>query len=210
MVLLCVRLDHDVAVDEDGADDDDGEEGVGEHVDGDPPDGMEWRQEVHGLLRRKPVYRASLRDDDERLLVLEVGVDVADRGARKLQGKLAIAARKVVSWKKRRKESENNERPSKVKVNSYPARVWGLTPTPPHQTQNLAHKACEHGQSHQTPEKDKKRELVSTLTFTVYKLRKKIKKKSDLYFNPNKTFCIVVKTFEKFKKNALCTLTQPD
>ena len=34
--LLCVGLDHDVAVDKDGADDGAGEEGVGEHVDGDP------------------------------------------------------------------------------------------------------------------------------------------------------------------------------
>ncbi len=38
---LCVRLDHDVAVDENGADDDEGEERVREHVDGDPPDGVE-------------------------------------------------------------------------------------------------------------------------------------------------------------------------
>lgn len=36
---LCVWLDHDVAVDEDGADDGEGEERVGEDVDGDPP---EW------------------------------------------------------------------------------------------------------------------------------------------------------------------------
>ena len=36
---LCVWLDHDVAVDEDGADDRAGEEGVGEHVDGDPVSG---------------------------------------------------------------------------------------------------------------------------------------------------------------------------
>ena len=34
--LLGVGLDHDVAVDKDGADDGAGEEGVGEHVDGDP------------------------------------------------------------------------------------------------------------------------------------------------------------------------------
>ena len=34
--LLGVGLDHDVAVDEDGADDGAREEGVGEHVDGDP------------------------------------------------------------------------------------------------------------------------------------------------------------------------------
>ena len=34
--LLGVGLDHDVAVDEDRADDRAGEQGVGEHVDGDP------------------------------------------------------------------------------------------------------------------------------------------------------------------------------
>ena len=34
--LLCVWFHHDVAVDEDGADDGEREEGVGEHVDGDP------------------------------------------------------------------------------------------------------------------------------------------------------------------------------
>jgi len=38
---LGVGLDHDVAVDEDRADDRAGEQGVGEHVDGDPSDGME-------------------------------------------------------------------------------------------------------------------------------------------------------------------------
>ena len=34
--LLRVGLHHDVAVDEDGADDGEREEGVGEHMDGDP------------------------------------------------------------------------------------------------------------------------------------------------------------------------------
>ena len=36
MYLLRVWLHHDVAVDEDGADDSEREEGVGEHMDGDP------------------------------------------------------------------------------------------------------------------------------------------------------------------------------
>ena len=36
MYLLRVWLHHDVAVDEDGADDGEREEGVGEHMDGDP------------------------------------------------------------------------------------------------------------------------------------------------------------------------------
>lgn len=36
MYLLRVGLHHDVAVDEDGADDGEREEGVGEHMDGDP------------------------------------------------------------------------------------------------------------------------------------------------------------------------------
>ena len=34
--LLCVGLDHDVAVDEDGADDGEWEQGMSEHVDGNP------------------------------------------------------------------------------------------------------------------------------------------------------------------------------
>ena len=38
--LLGVGLDHDIAVDEDGADDGAGEEGVGEHMDGDPDQRM--------------------------------------------------------------------------------------------------------------------------------------------------------------------------
>lgn len=36
MYLLRVWLHHDIAVDEDGADDGEREEGVGEHMDGDP------------------------------------------------------------------------------------------------------------------------------------------------------------------------------
>lgn len=68
-----------------------------EHVDGDPADGVERRQQEHGLLRREAEDGAALRDDDERLLVAVVGVDVADRGGGELKRELAIATRKIVA-----------------------------------------------------------------------------------------------------------------
>ena len=54
--LLCVGLHHDVAVDEDGADDGAGEEGVGEHVDGDPDqrgedDDQNYLEEIWEIYR---------------------------------------------------------------------------------------------------------------------------------------------------------------
>ncbi len=52
---LCVRLDHDVTIDKDGANDEEGEQRVREDVNGDPADRMERRQQEHGLLGGKPV-----------------------------------------------------------------------------------------------------------------------------------------------------------
>ena len=52
-LLLCVRLDHDVAVDEDGADDGEGEERVREQVDGDATDGSVTSVRIHLQSRRK-------------------------------------------------------------------------------------------------------------------------------------------------------------
>lgn len=68
-----------------------------EDVDGDPADGVERRKQIQGVLRREPKYRPPLRDDDERLLVREVGVDVANRGGGELQGELAVASRQIVA-----------------------------------------------------------------------------------------------------------------
>ena len=98
-LLLCVRLDHDVAVDEDGADDGEGEERVREHVDGDATDGVERRQHEQGVVGWEPEDGAALRDDDEGALVLKVWVDVADGRAGELQRELAIPTRQIVSWK---------------------------------------------------------------------------------------------------------------
>ena len=95
--LLGVWLYHYVTVDKDGAHDGHPEEWVCEDVDGDPPDGMERREKEHGLLGREPVDGAPLGDDDERLLVQVVGVDVTDRGARKLERELTIATGQVVA-----------------------------------------------------------------------------------------------------------------
>ena len=101
--LLGVWLYHYVTVDQNGAHDCHSEEWMGEDVDGDPPDGMERREEEHGLLGREPEYRPALRDDDERLLVQVVGVDVTDGGAGELQRKLAVPSRQVVSCSGKRK-----------------------------------------------------------------------------------------------------------
>ena len=97
VLLLCVRLDHDVAVDEDGADDGEGEERMREDVDGDATDGVERRQHEQGVVGREPEDRPALRDDDEGALVLKVWVDVADGRAGELQRELAISSRKIVS-----------------------------------------------------------------------------------------------------------------
>ena len=68
-----------------------------EHVDRDPPDRMERREHEEGLVSREPEDGAALRDDDERSFVQKEGVDVADGGARKLEGELAVSTRDVVS-----------------------------------------------------------------------------------------------------------------
>ena len=70
---------------------------MGEDVDGDPPNGMEWWKEEHGLLGREPEYRAAFGDDDERLLVQVEGVDVTDWSWGKLEGKLAVPPWQVIS-----------------------------------------------------------------------------------------------------------------
>ena len=95
--LLRFRLDHDVAVDEDGADDGEGEHWVREDVYGDAADGVEGREQVHGLLGREAEDAAALGDDDERPLVQEVRVDVADGRARELLREFAEPTRKVVA-----------------------------------------------------------------------------------------------------------------
>ena len=61
---LCVWLDHDVAVDEDGADDRAGEEGVGEHVDGNPDD-------YHGYHDFDDAHLSYIRcNDDEDICIM--------------------------------------------------------------------------------------------------------------------------------------------
>ena len=61
---LCVWLDHDVAVDEDGADDRAGEEGVGEHVDGNPDD-------YHGYHDFDDAHLNYIRcNDDEDICIM--------------------------------------------------------------------------------------------------------------------------------------------
>ncbi len=97
MILLGVRFDHDVAVDEDGADDSEGKERVRENVDGDPPDGMEGREHEERLVSGEAEDGAALRDDDEGALVQEVGVDIADGSAGKLQREFAISTGDVVA-----------------------------------------------------------------------------------------------------------------
>ena len=62
--LLCVGLHHDVAVDEDGADDGAGEEGVGEHVDGNPDD-------YHGYHDFDDAHLNYIRcNDDEDICIM--------------------------------------------------------------------------------------------------------------------------------------------
>ena len=68
-----------------------------EDVDSYPADGVEGREEEHGLLGGEAKDGAPLRDDDERLLVVEVRVDVADRRRRELQGELAEATGDVIA-----------------------------------------------------------------------------------------------------------------
>ena len=97
MNLLSFWLDHNITIDENCCNDGNGEDGMSEDVDGDPPDGMERREEVEGFLGGKAVDRAAFRDDDERLLVEEVGVDVTDGGAGEFQGELAKAPRQVIA-----------------------------------------------------------------------------------------------------------------
>ena len=70
---------------------------MGEHVDGDPPDGVERREHEEGLVSREPEDGPPLRDDDERSLVQKEGVDVADGGARELEGELSVSTGDVVS-----------------------------------------------------------------------------------------------------------------
>ena len=68
-----------------------------EDVDGDPPDGVEGREQEEGLGAGEAEDGAALGDDDEGLLVQVVGVDVADGRAGKLKGELAVATREVVA-----------------------------------------------------------------------------------------------------------------
>ena len=99
--LLCVRLDHDVAVDEDGADDGKGEEGMCENMDCNPSDGMEGREHKEGLVGREPEDGPALGHNDEGAFVQVEGVDVADGGAGELQGELAKSPRDVIAWRKK-------------------------------------------------------------------------------------------------------------
>ena len=143
--LLCVGLDHDVAVDEDGTDDGEGEERVGEDVDGDPPDGVEGGEEEHGLLGGEAKDGAPLRDDDERLLVVEVRVDVADRRRRKLQRKVAEATGKIVTWRGKRHQCFDVRTRDGGQVRSYPAPALDWAPDRPHRRRrrSLGRRASE-------------------------------------------------------------------
>ena len=69
-----------------------------EDVDRDPADRVERREHEQGLVSGEAEDGAALWDDDEGSFVQKEGVDVADGSARKLEGKLAISTRDVVSW----------------------------------------------------------------------------------------------------------------
>ena len=153
--LLCVGLDHDITVDEDGTNDGDGEERMREDVDGDAADRMERRQQVHGLLGREPEYRPALGHHDERLLVRVVRVDVADRRRGELQGELAVAPGDVVPC---RVSMHTNLIRLALLHATYLARALGSAPAlhRQHQNQNPAHKAYAPELSLQTPAKKRR------------------------------------------------------
>ena len=100
MFLLCVRLYHDVAIDEDGADDGKGEEWMRENVYSNPSDGMEGGQHEEGIVGGEPEDGPALGHDDEGAFVQVVGVDVADGGAGKFKGEFAKSTRDVIAWSK--------------------------------------------------------------------------------------------------------------
>lgn len=61
------RHDHEDAIGEDGQNDEEGEERMNEDVDGHPPDGIERRQEPHGVRRAEPENIFAFADHHERL-----------------------------------------------------------------------------------------------------------------------------------------------
>ena len=61
------RHDHEDAIGEDGQNDEEGEERVDQDVDGHPPDGIERRQEPHGVRRAEPVNVFAFADHHKRL-----------------------------------------------------------------------------------------------------------------------------------------------
>lgn len=63
------RHDHEDTIGEDGNDDEEGEERVDEHVDGHPSDGVEGRQEPHGVRGTESVNVLPFADHHERLLI---------------------------------------------------------------------------------------------------------------------------------------------
>ena len=67
---------------------------------------MKGWQEEQGLFGREAEDGAAFGDDDERLLVQEVWVDVADGRRRELQGEFAEATGKVVAWRETEKVNQ--------------------------------------------------------------------------------------------------------
>lgn len=61
------RHDHEDAIGEDGQNDEEREERMNEDVDGHPPDGIERRQEPHGVRRTEPENVFAFADHHERL-----------------------------------------------------------------------------------------------------------------------------------------------
>ena len=61
------RHDHEDAIGEDGQNDEEGEERMNKDVDGHTPDGIERRQEPHGVRRAEPENIFAFADHHERL-----------------------------------------------------------------------------------------------------------------------------------------------
>ena len=74
-----------------------------EHHDSDPPDRVKGGQTEACIPRREPVQRPSRRDDHEGEFVVVERVNVADRGAGKLQGEVAVAPGEVVACKEKKR-----------------------------------------------------------------------------------------------------------
>ena len=88
--LLGFWFDHDITVDKNGTNDGEGEEPMSEYVDGNSPDWMEGWQQIQCLFGGKTKNGSTFGDDNECLLVQEVGINVTDRSTGKLLRKFTI------------------------------------------------------------------------------------------------------------------------